>query len=113
MDTQQRFEPGEPRCSGGTRGSGGLSTALTKGINRHNQAASRSGTPGSPSWRKQPGIPAPPHDLLLWNNSTEGLENGTSCERRPALDVCPPVASEFAAGITLGSPFPTGGLFFT
>lgn len=72
-----------------------------------------SGTPGSPSWRKQPGIPAPPHDLLLWNNSTEGLENGTSCERRPALDVCPPVASEFAAGITLGSPFPTGGLFFT
>lgn len=42
--------------------------------------------PQAPSCRKQPGIPAPPRDLLLWNNSTE---DGTSWERRPWVCVLP------------------------
>lgn len=45
--------------------------------------------PQAPSCRKQPGIPAPPCDLLLWNNSTEGLEDGTGWERRPWVCVLP------------------------
>lgn len=58
MDTKQCFEPGEPWCSDGMRGSGGLSTALstalTEGISRHSEAASRFRHPRLPLAENSP-----------------------------------------------------------
>lgn len=89
--------------------SAGLSAALARRGNR--QAQLGSGTPGSLLEETARNSSASPRDLLPWNNSAQGLENGTSCKRQPSLGVCPAIASEIAAGITLGSPFPTGGCF--